>query len=268
MIHILISNIKKRLFSLGIYIASAVAFIWMYVSLFPAFAEQAPELEKLLESFPQGFLEAFGFEGGLFFDSIENFLATEMFSFIWPIMTIAIGVGIAGSAIAGEIENNTIETLLAQPISRIKLFLVKYLSGLFNLIIFVFATIYSIIPLSILYNIKYQTKNYFFFALVSLLFSWAIYSISLLISSISSKKGLVSFISVGIIILMYVTNIISTLKDSLEDLKYISFFHYFDPASLLAKGEVIDYSYLIFGGIILITSIVACCLFNRRDISV
>ncbi len=268
MIPILISNIKDRLLSLGIYIASAIAFIWMYVGLFPTFAQQAPEFEKLLETFPDGFMEAFGFEGGLFFDSVENFLATEMFSFVWPIMIIAIGVGIAGSAIAGEIEKNTIETILAQPISRTKLFLAKYLSGLFNLIIFVFVTIYSIIPLSILYDVNYQTENYLTFALVALLFSWSIYCIGILISSLSSKKGLVSFISVGVIILMYVANIVSTLKDSLEDLKYISFFHYFDPTSLLGRGEVLDYTYLVFGGVIVLTSVVAWQVFKSRDISV
>jgi ABC-2 type transport system permease protein len=268
MLAILIKTIKDRLVSLAIYCLAAIGFIWIYIGFFPSFADQSEEFEKLIQSFPEGFMEAFGFEGSLFFDSIENFLATEMFSFVWPIMAIAIGVGIAGSAIAGAIAENHIETLLAQPISRTKIYFAKYFAGLFNLIVFVFVSIYSIIPLSAAYDISYQTDNYLLMTIVSLLFALSIYSLSFLISAISSSKGLVNFISVGLILLTYVINILANLKDSLENLQYFSFFYYFDPTKLLAQGELVDYTYLVFIPLIILTTLIGWYLFKKRDIAV
>jgi ABC-2 type transport system permease protein len=119
-----------------------------------------------------------------------------------------------------------------------------------------------------IHNIDYQLDKYLPLAIIGLLFALAIYSVSFLISSIFSKKGLVSFISVGVIVLMYVINIVSNLKDSLENLKYFSFFHYFDPTSILAKGEIIDYSYIVLIGVIILTTSLGWYIFNKRDIAV
>jgi ABC-2 type transport system permease protein len=268
MLPIIIVKIKDRLLSLIIYCLSAIGFLWMYVALFPSFSDQAEDFQDLFEVFPEGMMDAFGFEGEMYFENINNFLATEMFSFIWPILVIAIGVGIAGSAIAGEIEKNTIETLLAQPISRTKLFFSKYLAGLANIIIFTLISIYSIVPLAEIYNLEYATDNYFLFVSISFLFALSIYSISFLISSLTSKKSLVSFISVGIIVLMYVLNIVANLKESVESIKYSSFFYYYNPTNLLGNGEILDYTYLAFGGTILLSTIAAWYIFNRRDIAV
>lgn len=268
MLAIIIAKIKDRLLSLVIYCLASVGFIWVYVALFPSFADQSEEFKDLFDVFPEGIMEAFGFEGEMYFENINNFLATEMFSFIWPILIIAIGVGIAGSAIAGEIEKKTIETLLSQPISRTKIFFSKYLVGLINLVVFTFISIYSIIPLAELYNLDYGRGNYLLFASTALLFALSIYSIAFLLSSLLNKKNLVSFISVGLIVLMYVAHIVANLKESMENIKYGSFFYYYNPTKILGHGEVLDYTYLVFIGTIVLTTSIAWYYFNKRDIAV
>lgn len=53
-----------------------------------------------------------------------------------------------------------------------------------------------------------------------------------------SDKGKATMASGGVLIVMYFLNIISSLKDSLVNLKYASFFNYFNASSLMAKNTL------------------------------
>ncbi|TSC92345.1 MAG: hypothetical protein CEN92_13, partial [Candidatus Berkelbacteria bacterium Licking1014_96] len=76
------------------------------------------------------------------------------------------------------------------------------------------------------------------------------------------------FIPVGILILMYVLKIISSLKENLKDLQYSSFFYYFDANKSLIDNKIDNWSYLIFGGVIIVFTIIAVLWFRKRDIAV
>jgi ABC-2 type transport system permease protein len=262
-------TIKDRRFSIIAYCVAGILLLWLYIALFPAIRDQAQQLSELFKAYPESFMKAFKIEPSqLIFTKLENFLATEQFSIVWPIMLFAMFIAWGGSAIAGEIENDTIELLLAQPISRIKIFFSKYLSGIAALVFFVAVTIFATIPLAAVYNIDFQLSHYFILAIAGLLIGLTVFSISIFFSSLFSEKGRVYFISVGIVVLMYVLNIMSSLKDSLSDLKYFSFFYYFDPMKALVDGKIDNLSFVIFLGLTAIFTILAVILFSKRDISV
>lgn len=105
-------------------------------------------------------------------------------------------------------------------------------------------------------------------AIGSFLFAWAVYSLATLSSVLFSEKGKANMASGGIIILMYVAFIVSSLLDSLKNLQYFSFFNYFSGSELLAKNTYPEYSVLVLGGFAIVVSIVALFWFNRRDLSV
>lgn len=262
-------TIKDRKVSLIIYCLAGLLFLWMYIGLFPTFADKAGEFDKLLEVYPPELMEAFGIsEETQIFGSIENFLATEQYSFVWPIMVIALAVAIAGSSISGEIEAGTIETLLAQPISRVKIFFGKYFAGVFNLAVFSIVSTLGAIPLIAAYNIDYQTKGYFMILLLGFLFGLAVMSITFLFSVIFSSKGKAYFVPVGVLILMYVLKIVASLKESLEDLKYFSFFHYFDSFKAISQSQIDNLAYWVFGGVVIVFTITAVIWFSKRDIAI
>jgi ABC-2 type transport system permease protein len=96
----------------------------------------------------------------------------------------------------------------------------------------------------------------------------AIFSIACFFSSVFSEKGKATFATSGIIIVMYALNIISGLKDSLKDVRYLSFFHYFNAAQLLGKNHVVDWTFWVFGGAIVVFTAAAAFWFNRRDVAV
>lgn len=137
---VIIRTLKNRKAALIIYTLSGIFLLWMYVALFPSFSDQAANMQEYMESFPEGFLKAFGIED---FDmsTIEKFLSTEQYSFVWPLLMLFFVISLAGVGLAGEIERGTAEILLSRPISRLKLFWSRYIAGAIMYMIFVLLTI-------------------------------------------------------------------------------------------------------------------------------
>lgn len=260
--------LKDKRNALIAYVIGAAAAVEMYVALFPAIKDQADQLNKLLKSYPKGLMEAFGMESGSLFGKLESYMSTEYMNFFWPILVITLVIGFANMMCVTDIEKGTIEIVLAQPISRIKVFLSRYFAGLCYLLVFVAASIFAIIPFAALHDISYEISNYYTTFVMGFLFGAAILSVAAFFSALFSERGKAMFATTAVLLLMYVGNIVAKLKDSLKDVRYFSLFHYFDPGKVLGKNEIVQYSVPVFLGVIVVFTIVAIFWFNRRDIAV
>lgn len=269
MIQVFTRILKDKKNSLVAYVIAAAAFVEMYLALFPALKSQADQLNKLLEAYPKSFMSAFGFESGTaaFFSRVENYMSTEFFSFLWPILTVIMLISFANAMISNEVEKGTIELTLAQPISRIKLFFSRYFAGLVYFFIFSGASVFSIVLFSSLHGFEYKIQNFFTIWFVGYLFGIAVFSVAVFFSALLSDKGKAIFSTSGILLLMYVLNIISGLKENLKNLQYFSFFHYFNAPTLLGKNVIVQWTLPVFVGVIVIFTGAALIWFNRRDIT-
>lgn len=256
---------KDRRISLLVYCLSGVAFLEMYVAIYPSIAAQSANFTELLKNYPQEFMKAFGIEK-LDMSTLENYIAMEHFSLIWPLMLVIFMIAIAGSALAGEVERGTIELLLARPLSRLKMFIARYVYGLIALVIFILTTVFTIVPLAQMHHVAYSVDRFGIVAIMGLFFGLAIYSLAMLVSALSSEKGRVSMVMGGLLVLMYVLNLVAALKENLSDLKYFSFFHYFDAQSALTKGELNMTSVWVFVSVIIVSTIAGAVVWTRRDV--
>ena len=263
---IIVRTIKDRRITILVYVIAASAFLLMYISMFPSFASQKDQWDQMLKTMPESMIKAFNL-GDYSFSALENFLSAEEYMFVWPLLLIILTISTAGGAIAAEIEKGTIEVLLSQPISRAKLFASRYLAGFLAILIFVVITVYLAIPLAKIFNISIQASHYSTLALVGFLFGTAIYSIAMFLSAIFSDKGKVYFISAGILVLMYVANIVASLKDKFSDLKYFSFFYYYNPADALIRNRIDDVGIWVFLATIIIFTLAGFIAFKKRDIA-
>lgn len=269
MISIIVRTLKDRRWSVVIYTVVGVLFVWMYVGMFPTFADKADQFNQLLDAYPESMMDAFGVkDAASIFNNVENFLAMENYSFLWPILAIALAVSVGGYSIAGEIEQKTIETLLAQPVSRIKIFFAKYISGAVILALFSFLTVLSVVPLAKLHDVDYNLVAHWKTLVLCYLFSMAIFSVATLFSAMFSEKSKAYFFTVGIVVIMYALNLIASLKESLSDLKYGSFFYYFNTSKALTENTLDSISIWVFISVIVVTIALAAMIFNRRNITV
>jgi len=259
--------IKERKYSLLIYSLAAVLFLWMYVGMFPSIQKQSENLMKLMEGYPESLKKAFDIET-MDFTHLENFVAMEQFSFVWPLMLLFLLISLAGGAIAGEIEKGTIEVLLSNPVSRFQIFWGKYLAGIFSLLVFDFFSVFAIVPLAEGYHLEYKLPNFATIFLLGFIFGLAVFSLAMLFSVIFSDKGKVYFLSGGILVLMYVLKIIASLKENLSDLRYFSFFHYFDAPRALNHQEIDQWAFVVFLGVTLLSIVLALVILQKRDVAV
>lgn len=267
MFRIFWQTIKDRKISLIVYCIAVVLMVWMYVAMFPSIQEQAESMNQLMESYPEGLLKAFGIEE-LVFDTVERFLSMEQFSFVWPIMVMFLMISLAGVSLAGEVEKGTIEILLSRPVSRIKIFFARYLAGIFTLAVFTACSAFAAIPLAKLHGIDYAAENYFMVAIICFLFGWAIFSIAMMLSAIFSERSKVYMLTGGLLILMYVLNIIAALKEGLADLKYISFFYYYDYVEALVRNNIELLPVVVFCAVAVVCTAIGVFWFNKRDVAI
>jgi|GEM_PF-329748 len=261
--------LKDKKVSLLAYTLGAVATVEMYIALFPALKKQSEQLNQLLAAYPKGFLEAFGFNGTVaLFSKVESYMSTEYFTFFWPIMVVTLVVAFANLMIVAEIEKGTIELTLSQPISRIHLFLIRYFAGVTYLTLFTVVSVFSIIPISKLNNVRYAWASYPKTFGISLLFGLAIFSMATFFSAVFSEKGRATACSAALLIVMYLMNIVGTLKESLHIVQKFSVFYYFNPATVFGNNEIVQYSIPVFLGIIIVFTGLAAFWFNRRDVAV
>lgn len=266
MLELIKRTIKDRKTVILIYVIAASAFLVMYTAMFPSFSQQTEQWDQIVKTIPEGVMKAFDLQD-YSFAHLENFLSAELYSITWPLLLIILAVSTAGAAIANEIEKGTIELLLAQPLSRSKLYLSRYLAGILAIVFFVAITVYLTIPLAKIFNIQVMVRNYSTLSLVGFLFGAAIFSIGYFFSAIFSDRGKVYFATSGIVVLMYVLNIVASLKEKYSDLQYFSFFHYYNPTGALIRNQIDDVGIWVFLATIIVFTVAGLIAFNQRDIS-
>jgi len=267
MLNIFWRTIKEKKWSTIIYSLAGLVFLWLYVALFPTVQESATNVSQLVKNLPPGLNKAFGLDAKSF-TTFEGFIAGKHYSLVWPILLIGLVASLGSAFLAGEIEKGTIGILLSQPLSRAKIFLGKFMAGIFCIIIFVIISVLSVFPLAKVYGIAYQSENQLTLALVGFVFGLAILGLSMFFSAIFSEKGKATFTVVGILIVMYFVNIIALLKDNLDKLKYFSFFYYFNYSDILIHNIIDNWSWWVFGGAFLVGSLLALIWFNQRDVAI
>lgn len=266
-----VSIIKKEIFvrrwSLFGFTLGSVGFLLLYVLIYPSFQNEAARFNELLQSYPKAVLKAFNMEQ-LNISSASGYISAEHFSFVWPLLAIFLAIGTAGNSIAGEIEKATLAISLSAPVKRARLYLAKMYSGIIIVCGFAIVSILALIPLTMINDVAINSTNVLKITILGLFFALAIYSLALMFSAIYSEKSKVYFWTGGILLSMYVANIVSGLVSSMKNLQYLSFFHYFAPDKALVNGQLSTQALAVFGATAVISLGIGLVIFKNRDINV
>lgn len=264
---LIVKEIRDKKLSLLTYIVISLGFVVMYSALFPSIQKEAESYTKLFESMPKAFAELAGITNASF-NTLENFLAIELFSITWPLLLILLALSRAGSSVSGEVEKGSMGLLLSLPISRTKVIMSKYIAGLLSVFLFTAFSTLIIIPIASLFNYSVHADRIVLLALSGLLFGSALYSFAFLISVLFSERSKTYFVAAGAIIASYVLNIVGSLKESLHPLQSISIFNYFDATSAIVNGTINGTAIIVCLIIAMLSTALAIIIFSKRDIQV
>lgn len=255
---------KMHLRSVITWSVAVAALIFVYVSLFSSFAEQAELLNEMMANFPKELLTAFGLTGV----DLSTVLGYYGFVFLFVQICLAIQAANYGfSLVSVEEREWTADFLLAKPVKRSQILTSKLLAALSGLIItnaVVWISSFGFINL-FKGDRTYQTKPLLLLLLSLVVFQLFFLTVGLVISLLVKRIRSVTPYSMALGFGMYVLSVFGDLLGE-SVLEKITPFKHFDPHYII-QHEAYDWPLVLVSvAVILISLVGSYVLYVRRDI--
>jgi len=250
-----LSDRRRSIWAWGLPLGLMSAFI---VAIFPSVEES---IGKAVQGYPQGLKEAFGI-GEL--ANVEQYLQAEMLSLIVPLALGYLAVRAVASGLTGAAESGRLDVLLSAPVSRTRLVAAGFLATAVELAAVLLLTglltgLGSVLAGAGL-DAGAAAAGFANVWPLALLFA----GLGVLACGFSLRTSVVTGAVAGILVGMYVIDLIGKLDPGLSGVRYASVFRYYGDA--IEDG--IDP--LAFVGVTVAAAALAALgawLFERRDIS-
>ncbi|MGA9139823.1 MAG: ABC transporter permease subunit [Methanocella sp.] len=201
------------------------------------------------------------------FTSFDGFMSMEAFGLTSLVICGYVGF-LTASFLAGEIEMKTIDLLLAQPISRVRLVIDRYGALVPVIVLLVLAMLAGVFIGTKYMNIG-ASYQWFACALAFMgLFMLAFGAISLFISAIMSDGRIAGIVSLGLLIVMYFMETVGESVEKLAIVRSLSLFHYARYSEILVYHDLSIANIAVLIGIAIAFVALAVIAFRRRDINV
>jgi ABC-2 type transport system permease protein len=231
--------------------------VWYFTVL------EGVDYDQMLESMPPAMMDAFGIET---LATIEGFLGSQIYNFLW-----LLGLGLyfayaAGGIIANDIEDERMELLISFPISRSRLLLEKAASLLLPLVALNIAVGAAIYALVIVIGESIDPMNLLLVHLLSIPYLLVCAGIGLVLSVLVDRAAVAERAAIGIVFVLFLVESVVGGAEDFEWIQYISPTYYYEPTSVLIDGtyELADTGILLVVFFVLL--VVSQLLFKRRDL--
>ncbi|WLD91569.1 ABC transporter permease subunit [Alkalihalobacillus sp. AL-G] len=258
---------KWNLRSLIIWSIIIGGLTFLMMQIYPDFAKQQEGMKALLEAYPEGIKKAFGMDK-VSMGTVLGFYAIEGYMLITLIGSIYV-VLLAGNMLAKEESEKTIEFLLSKPITRTSMITQKLLVVVLNVVLF--NLIVSLINLSaflIVDDGSFEFNQYLLISIAPVLLHLTFAAIAFLLSSVLKKGRQILSVTVGLVFITYFLQIISSVTDSLENLKFVSPFSYVDAADIILDESLDGLYIFIMVAVMLISTVLTFMYYRKKDIAV
>jgi ABC-2 type transport system permease protein len=113
----MLAYVRDRKRGLLGWVIGAVAFVLVMVLFYPSIRDSGADFDAYLDSLPESVRETFGSTGASI-TSPEGYLMSQLYSNVYPLLILILGISMATWAIAGAEGDGTIEVTLASPLRR------------------------------------------------------------------------------------------------------------------------------------------------------
>jgi ABC-2 type transport system permease protein len=250
--------------SVIIWSAAAAVLIFVFVSLFSSFAQDAALLDEMMANFPQELLAAFGMTGL----DLATILGYFSLAFLFVQICLAIQAANLGfSLVSVEEREWTAEFLLTRPVGRTQILNSKLLAALVGLFItdivvwissFLFINLYK-------GDATYESGTLLLLLLSVVPFQLFFLTVGLVVSLLVKRIRSVTPYAMALGFGMYV---LSAFGDLLGEsaLEKITPFKHFEPNYIIQHGAYDVPLVLVSVATILISLVGSYALYTRRDI--
>jgi ABC-2 type transport system permease protein len=245
---------RRSLLSWGLPIGISSAFI---VSIFPSIEES---LAKAVRNYPQALKEAFGV-GEL--STVEQYLHVEMLSLIVPLAVGYLATRAMASGLSGAAESGRLDVLLSAPVSRRRLVAAGFSATAVELA----AVLAVALVLTAIGSLISGAGLSFGPALAGFANVWPLAlvfaALAIVATGWSLHTSVVTGSVAGVLVAMYVIDLIGRLDPSLDGIRYASVFRYYGKA---IEDGIDPLSFLGVTAVALVIAALGALLFQRRDL--
>jgi ABC-2 type transport system permease protein len=178
-------------------------------------------------------------------------------------------VMLGASIISKEERDKTSEFLFVKPVSRTKIITAKLLAALTNIVVINLVTFVSSVIIVGKYNKGGSINGDIAVTMIGLFFLQLVFMvIGSAISAMKRRPKTASSQATGILLITFILSIAIDLKESLENLKYLTPFKYFEAKNMLDGGGV-DSVYIAISIILtILLTIVTFVFYKKKDLNV
>ncbi|MDP2183354.1 MAG: ABC transporter permease subunit [Actinomycetota bacterium] len=262
---ILRASLQLRRVSLMWYAIGLAAYGWMIVAFFPLIEANPGYIQMAEDVFTEEMMAAFG-GAGLEFTTLGGFLSIEYLSLIWVFIVGAAVITFIAGDLGGAVEDGTMEATLSQPVSRTTVALTRYLAMVLYALVLNFVTVATIYLPGFLHDVDIPLDAMGLLFVAGMLITLAIGSFAFAISAMSSGKGRTIAVSLGVLVAMYLADILGNIADKADWLVNFSMFHYWQPNKVIDDLVLGTGTWLVFGIATVLFFAVGMYAFRKRDV--
>lgn len=261
----------KNVFTKTLYEKRISTFFWavgmflmvlLTMSVYPSFSQDGG-LSDALANVPDALK---GIIGDLAAQkTIQGFVDQQIFAFRMPLFMIIFSIILFNGLIAGDESEGTLQTLLVQPVSRLRVLVEKVLAGMVLTFAASLGTLLGVVAGLIMVDESYSLTRLLAATANLWLMAVAFGLVALTIGAMTGKKGLASGVaSIFAFVNYFVTSLAPSVK-SLQPFEKFTLIHYYTEPKVAVNG--IDAS--------MIGVLVGCCVvllalsilrFVKRDV--
>ena len=242
----------------------SVAYAAIITAFYPTILENAAAYEDMLKFYPKELLAAFGISGGL--AEPGTFVNTYIYQFLWPLVAAILGILLA-TRVAADADAGWLDLPLSTPLPRVRYLAAAVGAHLVDLALLSALTVLAIVGVDLLIGPDFDTLRLAMGGVHAFAFAAAIGGVTSLLAVLLLDRARAGAVAAGILILMYLANVVAQLSTDLRELARISAFHYFDLKPLIDRGVYPLGETLLYAAVAAAGWIGAIALFRRRDLA-
>ncbi len=232
----------------------------MYVALYPSFSDTLSEFEL-----PAAYSAFIGDVPDM--SSPRGFFQLEFFSLFFPVLLAIFAIIASTAQLAGDEQQGTLELMLAQPVSRRRLFLERATGLAIGAVLITALVALGFLVSAPFIDLKGDVAVWEL-ALAPfgmLAFVFALIALGLLAGTLTSTRGQAAGLLTAATAAFYLMDVLPDLVDALGPLRYGSAFYYADTKRVLIDGVVAWHQAVLFAAAG-VSTVLALVAFEAREI--
>jgi beta-exotoxin I transport system permease protein len=242
-----------------------VGYVALIASIFPSI-EGSPQLNDLIESYPDVLKSLFGITGTANIASGAGFLDAELFSFMLPLLILVLAISSGARTLAGEEDAGRLELVLAYPVQRRRAVVAKGLAIALEVLLACVAATVAILVFDLIVDLDLSLAHVAgaFAALVALglFYGW----LSLAVGAAYPSRALALGIAAGAAAVSYLVGGLHDLAGWLDPFRFLSPFWLVGQTPLQGGTDSVGVVVVLVAAVVALA--VGAALVERRDLEV